>query len=165
MTVGRRQLGLRSVSADRGAVVVGSVYSLLTAGQEVVLRLPGVERATCYAEAEDVAAWPTDLELTLERSIVPGWWRALAVPAVVSAAGQVEVEAVGPAMMIRARVSQGSTSGHGRVRIGLVGEWGPLLASNARDGSKFLRDDLTWQAGGGGSGLTHPQVLARGLGA
>jgi hypothetical protein len=33
------------------------------------------------------------------------------------------------------------------------------------DGTKFLRDDFTWQSVAGGSGLTHPQVLARGLGA
>lgn len=33
------------------------------------------------------------------------------------------------------------------------------------DGSKFLRDDNTWQAPpGGGSGLTQPQVMARALG-
>jgi len=32
------------------------------------------------------------------------------------------------------------------------------------DGSKYLRDDFTWQAVAGGSGLTHPQVLARTLG-
>lgn len=33
------------------------------------------------------------------------------------------------------------------------------------DGTKYLRDDFTWQAVSGGSGLTSPQVLARGLGA
>lgn len=32
------------------------------------------------------------------------------------------------------------------------------------DGSKYLRDDWTWQAVSGGSGLTHPQVLARSMG-
>lgn len=40
-----------------------------------------------------------------------------------------------------------------------------LTASGTPDGTKFLRDDLTWQAVTGGSGLTHPQVLARSLGA
>ena len=29
------------------------------------------------------------------------------------------------------------------------------------DGTKYLRDDFTWQAVSGGSGLTHPQVMAR----
>lgn len=33
------------------------------------------------------------------------------------------------------------------------------------DGSKYLRDDWSWQTVSGGSGLTSPQVLARGLGA
>lgn len=33
------------------------------------------------------------------------------------------------------------------------------------DGTKYLRDDWSWQTVSGGSGLTHPQVLARGLGA
>lgn len=32
------------------------------------------------------------------------------------------------------------------------------------DGSKYLRDDWTWQTVSGGSGLTHPQVLARSMG-
>lgn len=32
------------------------------------------------------------------------------------------------------------------------------------DGSKYLRDDWSWQAVSGGSGLTHPQVMARGMG-
>lgn len=29
------------------------------------------------------------------------------------------------------------------------------------DGSKYLRDDFSWQAVSGGSGLTQPQVMAR----
>lgn len=29
------------------------------------------------------------------------------------------------------------------------------------DGTKYLRDDFTWQAVSGGSGLTQPQVMAR----
>lgn len=32
------------------------------------------------------------------------------------------------------------------------------------DGSKYLRDDFSWQAVAGGSGLSHPQVLARTMG-
>ena len=32
------------------------------------------------------------------------------------------------------------------------------------DGSKYLRDDFTWQTVAGGSGLTSPQVLARTVG-
>lgn len=32
------------------------------------------------------------------------------------------------------------------------------------DGTKYLRDDWSWQAVSGGSGLTSPQVLARGCG-
>lgn len=32
------------------------------------------------------------------------------------------------------------------------------------DGAKYLRDDFSWQTVSGGSGLTHPQVLARSLG-
>ncbi len=32
------------------------------------------------------------------------------------------------------------------------------------DGSKYLRDDFSWQAVSGGSGLTQPQVMARTLG-
>lgn len=32
------------------------------------------------------------------------------------------------------------------------------------DGTKYLRDDNTWQAVSGGSGLTQPQVMARTLG-
>lgn len=33
------------------------------------------------------------------------------------------------------------------------------------DGTKYLRDDNTWQPVSGGSGLTQPQVMARNLGA
>lgn len=29
------------------------------------------------------------------------------------------------------------------------------------DGTKYLRDDFSWQAVSGGSGLTQPQVMAR----
>lgn len=32
------------------------------------------------------------------------------------------------------------------------------------DGTKYLRDDNSWQAVSGGSGLTQPQVMARTLG-
>jgi len=39
------------------------------------------------------------------------------------------------------------------------------LATGTPDGTKYFRDDQTWQAVSGGSGLTHAQVLARGLGA
>lgn len=31
------------------------------------------------------------------------------------------------------------------------------------DGTKYLRDDFSWQTVSGGSGLTHPQVMARGV--
>lgn len=39
------------------------------------------------------------------------------------------------------------------------------LATGTPDGTKYLRDDQTWQPVTGGSGLTHPQVLARTMGA
>lgn len=38
------------------------------------------------------------------------------------------------------------------------------IATGTPDGTKFLRDDGSWQAPSGGSGLTQPQVLARSLG-
>jgi len=40
------------------------------------------------------------------------------------------------------------------------------LGGSGADNTKYLRGDQTWQIpeGGGGSGLTHPQVLARSLG-
>ena len=33
--------------------------------------------------------------------------------------------------------------------------------SGAPDGTKYLRDDFSWQAVTGGSGLTQPQIMAR----
>lgn len=41
----------------------------------------------------------------------------------------------------------------------------PAIPTGTPDGTKYLRDDNTWQAVAGGSGLTQPQVMARGLGA
>lgn len=35
------------------------------------------------------------------------------------------------------------------------------LGTGAPDGTKFLRDDRTWQVPAGGSGLTHAQVMSR----
>lgn len=39
------------------------------------------------------------------------------------------------------------------------------LGTGTPSGSKYLRDDQTWQTVSGGSGLTQAQVLARGTGA
>lgn len=38
------------------------------------------------------------------------------------------------------------------------------LGGSGADETKYLRGDQTWQTPSGGSGLTHPQVLARSLG-
>jgi len=38
------------------------------------------------------------------------------------------------------------------------------LGGSGADNTKYLRGDQTWQTISGGSGLSHPQVLARGLG-
>jgi len=38
------------------------------------------------------------------------------------------------------------------------------LGGSGADNTKYLRGDQTWQVVSGGSGLTHPQVLARGMG-
>lgn len=38
------------------------------------------------------------------------------------------------------------------------------LGGSGADNTKYLRGDQTWQVPSGGSGLTHPQVLARSLG-
>jgi hypothetical protein len=52
-----------------------------------------------------------------------------------------------------------ATAGHNH-----TGVYQPA-ATGTPDGTKYLRDDNSWQAVAGGSGLSHPQVLARGLGA
>lgn len=46
-----------------------------------------------------------------------------------------------------------------------LGSFATVTPTGTPDGTKYLRDDNSWQAVSGGSGLTHPQVLARGLGA
>lgn len=55
----------------------------------------------------------------------------------------------------------------------LDGDRLPALSAAKRGGvpatgvpsGKYLKDNDTWDSPGGGAGLTHPQVLARGLGA
>lgn len=46
-----------------------------------------------------------------------------------------------------------------------LGSMATVSPTGTPDGTKFLRDDYSWQSVAGGSGLTHQQVLARGLGA
>ena len=42
---------------------------------------------------------------------------------------------------------------------------GKINATGTPDATNYLRGDGAWEPAAGGSGLTHPQVLARTLGA
>ena len=164
MAVGTRAIPTAAETGGDSASASASLHSQAP-DQEVVVRLPGMERATIYAAVDDVAAWPTDLVLTVERSIVPGVWRGLATPATIGAVGATDLRQIGPATALRVRGSTRSTAGHGRVRVAIMAERSLLLGSGTPSGSTVLYGDDTFGAVAGGSGLTHPQVMARGLGA
>ena len=95
---------LQSASGDGWARVVGTIQATKQ-GDSVQIACEGMDFADVQVVLEDVSAWPTDLVLTLERSVDGGKFADMPSAMTFGAAGIYEVSSLKASSVVRVRNS------------------------------------------------------------